>query len=652
MLTSVLIANRGEIARRIIRTLGDLGIRSIAIYAENDPSKVHAEEADQAVLLEGQTVAETYLSAAQIIRVARLTGAQAIHPGYGFLSEDPAFAKAVEEAGLVFLGPKSDTIAQLGHKAKAKELANSLGVPTLGSYFSKDQDLEAYGREAEVMGYPVMLKAVAGGGGRGIRLVEHAPDFAEAFARSASEAEKSFGNGELLLEKSLRCARHVEVQILGDQHGQVLALGERDCSLQRRHQKILEETPAPCLEPEKRQILFDAAIQMAQGCQYQGAGTVEFLVGEGDDFYFLEMNPRLQVEHPVTEMALGIDLVAWQVKVASGLSLAPLKEHLAQKKPSFAIEARLCCEDPAADFLPQTGPMAALQLPQEGPFVRIDHAMAEGQDVSPYYDPMIAKIIVQGDSREEALQRLEKALGDLQLLGVKHNRDFLLACLNHEGFRSGQHTTATLGEMTVESTAQFKEAAIAGALELFGPQKSWPSWQDRLPRGTMPPVRLKLKQGEHGYLVLVTKRAEHFQVQVTLEGESQCFKFQMASLGAGHFQVQGEDDFVRFFACQTGTETWVGTSQSVAMFQKGSLLPEPKGQGAAKGVVTAPMAGVITVSSVSSGQKVIKGDTLFVLESMKMEYQIKAEANQEVKASLVQPGQQVSLGQVLVEFTQ
>ncbi len=438
MFRKILVANRGEIAVRILRACREMGIATVAVYSEADADAPHVYLADEAYPIGPAPAAESYLNIPKLIEVARKSGAEAVHPGYGFLAENPAFARAVQEAGLTFIGPSPEAMALMGDKAQARQRMAAAGVPVVPgvSQVASDEDLA---RAAERIGYPVLLKAAAGGGGKGMRVVWKPEDLAEAAAAARREAASAFGDDRLLVEKYLPRARHVEVQLLGDHHGTLLALYERECSVQRRYQKIIEEAPAPSLAPETRERLRQAALRAGQAVGYTNAGTVEFILDpDTQQFYFLEMNTRLQVEHPVTEMVLGIDLVQWQIRVAAG---EPLAQDLAQRTPrGHAIEVRVYAEDPAQGFLPTSGPLLLVREPQ-APGVRVDSGARPGFHVSPYYDPLIAKIIAHGEDREQARRRLVQALRETVYLGLPTNLAFLLDVLEHPDFREARvHT--------------------------------------------------------------------------------------------------------------------------------------------------------------------------------------------------------------------
>uniref|UniRef100_UPI002FC85DE8 acetyl-CoA carboxylase biotin carboxylase subunit n=1 Tax=Brevundimonas sp. TaxID=1871086 RepID=UPI002FC85DE8 len=436
---TLLIANRGEIACRVMRTAKAMGIKSVAVHSAIDRNARHVREADMAIDLGGAKPADSYLRIDALLNAAKASGAQAIHPGYGFLSENAGFARAIEQAGLLFLGPPASAIDAMGSKSAAKALMEAAGVPLVPGYHGEAQDIETFRAAADVIGYPVLLKATAGGGGKGMKVVERESELAEALASAQREAQSSFGDARMLVEKYVLKPRHVEIQVFADRHGHCLYLNERDCSIQRRHQKVVEEAPAPGLTPELRRAMGEAAVKAAQAIGYVGAGTVEFLLDERGDFFFMEMNTRLQVEHPVTEAITGLDLVAWQIRVARGEPLpltqaqVPLLGH--------AIEVRLYAEDPEHDFLPSTGRLSLYREPAAGPGRRVDTGVAEGDEVSPFYDPMLGKLIAWGDNREEARLRLLAMLSETCIGGVKTNLAFLRRVLAHPAFADAELDT-------------------------------------------------------------------------------------------------------------------------------------------------------------------------------------------------------------------
>jgi len=447
----VLIANRGEIALRIVRTLREMGVRSVAVFSDADREELHVRAADEAYRLGPPAPSESYLRIDRILEVAKKAGCDAIHPGYGFLSENADFAAAVTEAGLTFIGPTAESIGAAGDKLRARATMTAAGVPVIPGSENALADVAEIEAIANEIGFPVALKAVGGGGGKGIRVVHETSELGEAFARASAEALTAFGNGAMYIEKFLVNPKHIEIQILSDSHGNHLHLGERECSIQRRHQKLLEEAPSPNVDADLRARMGAAAVAAAEAVDYLGAGTVEFLVDDAGEFYFLEINTRIQVEHPVTELVYGIDLIRWQVRVAEGAEL-PFKQEELQPN-GHAIEIRLTAEDPAAGFFPQTGIVRALRMP-EGPGIRVDANLYPGQEISLHYDPMIGKIIAHGRDRDDAIERLKRALVEMRLVGLKTCAPLLLRLLDDDDFRAGRTNTGYLERYVVESDWQ------------------------------------------------------------------------------------------------------------------------------------------------------------------------------------------------------
>ncbi len=462
MFRKILIANRGEIAARIIRTCRRMGIATVAVYSEADATALHTREADEAVLIGPAAPAQSYLRGERLIEAARATGAEAIHPGFGFLSENGDFARAVREAGLVFIGPSAEAMAQMGSKTAARALMEQAGVPVVPGY-QGGGDEEAFLRAAESIGTPLLVKAAAGGGGKGMRVVEKLADLSDALASARREAQNAFGDDTVFLERYVTEPRHIEFQILADSHGNTLHLFERDCSIQRRHQKIIEESPSPAMTPALRQRMGEAAVAAARAVNYENAGTIEFIVDAIGNFYFLEMNTRLQVEHPVTELVTGLDLVEWQLRVAAGEALPWAQQELTQN--GHAIECRVYAEDPANNFLPVTG---RVLLAEEPAAARVDAGVKTGDEVTIHYDPMISKVIVHGETRDEALRRMEWALANYTLLGLTTNLSYLQALIAHPVFRAGEATThfiaQHMGDWGIREATIPDEALIALAL--------------------------------------------------------------------------------------------------------------------------------------------------------------------------------------------
>ena len=653
---SVLVANRGEIAVRVIRSAQQQGYRAIAVYSEADADARHVAVADEAVLIGPPAVAESYLDPERILQAARRTGAQAIHPGYGFLSENAAFAQACAEAGVVFIGPTPAAIEIMGNKAASKRRMLEAGVPCIPGYQDPDQSDQALLTAAQAIGVPLMVKAAAGGGGRGMRLVESLDALSEALAAARSEAENAFGSGELILEKAVMRPRHVEIQVFGDNEGNVIHLGERDCSVQRRHQKVVEEAPCPVMTEALRAAMGEAAVNAARSIDYVGAGTVEFLLDADGEFYFLEMNTRLQVEHPVTEMITGIDLVALQFRIAQGYPLPMSQEDVTLT--GHAIEVRLYAEDSSNDFLPATG-RAVLWQPPSGEGIRVDHGLRTGQEVSPFYDPMIAKIIAHGEDRQTALRRLVRALESTVLFGVPNNRRFLIDALAREDFAAGAATTAFIednftaddlqpdavdaADMALAAVLQYRQRQRdAGGVFANNAPIDW-GWRNGRPIDG----HFRYLEGEQGMDVVVREQepgaysvgvgAESFVINhLDSEGDHRDLVLVdglrmgvwHASTGRGQIELQCRGRY----HCVTNTLAFTaGDAETVG-----------------SGTVTAPMHGSVLQLAVAAGDTVAEGQLLAVMEAMKMEHRLTAEVSGVVSAVHVAQGDQVAADTVIL----
>jgi propionyl-CoA carboxylase alpha chain/3-methylcrotonyl-CoA carboxylase alpha subunit len=625
MIASLLIANRGEIARRIIRTARRMGMRTVAVYSEADARAPHVRDADEAVAIGPAPARESYLSASAILAAARRTAAEAIHPGYGFLSENAEFATAVIDEGRVWVGPPPAAIRAMGLKDAAKRLMAASGVPVTPGYLGDDQAEETLAREAAAIGWPVLIKAVAGGGGKGMRAVHAAGEFTAALAGARREAAAAFGDDRVLLEKLIASPRHIEVQVFADSHGEVVHLFERDCSLQRRHQKVIEEAPAPGIDPETRRVLCEAAVRAARAVDYQGAGTVEFIAdaSEGlrpDRVWFMEMNTRLQVEHPVTEAVTGLDLVEWQLRVASGEPLPLRQDEIALA--GHAIEARLYAEDPSHGFLPSVGPLTHLRLPD---FVRIDAGVDEGGEVTPFYDPMIAKLVAHADSRETAAARLAEAARSVEAWPVKTNAAFLARCAGHPDFVAGRIDTGFIDARLATLTAPAPPAVPPGAVaklagraeaEASSPASPWSS------------------RGRAGGLRLNQPSARSATVYADGAPVTAVFDFHAPAVG---IDLPGRDVLV----FSEGTAIRLSTTRPVETAGAAALLD---------GAVLTPMPGRIVSVAVVEGEAVIAGQALVVLEAMKMEHALTAPADGRVKELRVAAGDQVTEGIVAVRL--
>lgn len=645
----VLVANRGEIACRVIRSARDAGYATVAVFSEADASAPHVRMADQSVCIGPASAAESYLNIDRVLDAARRTGADAIHPGYGFLSENAAFAKACEEAQITFVGPSSESILVMGDKARAKERMEAAGVPCVPGHRWQNQATAKIGdlaKAADAIGYPLLVKASAGGGGRGMRRVDSAEELPGALDSARAEAEAAFGSGDLLMEKLIEGARHVEVQVMADQHGLTLHLGERDCSVQRRHQKVIEEAPCPVVDESLRERLGAAAVDAAAAIGYLGAGTIEFLLAADGSFYFLEMNTRLQVEHPVTELVTGLDLVDLQLRVASGAPLGFSQEDV--QLCGHAIEARLYAEDPERGFMPQTG-RVELWRPAAGEGIRCDGGIREGQEISSFYDPMLAKLIASGPDRDTALRRLRRALRETRLLGVQHNAAFLDRVLAHSTFAEGQATTSFLeGEFAAgDEAGDEPESWVFGvAASLFVAERGGElaGWRSTGHSGTS---MIKLRCGEHSALVHLTSHAGPRYV---------------ARLGDRSFEITrhgsvGSEQRISVDGiCSSVATAWDADCGTLHLACGGRshsferILPGAEaGEGAADGMVRSPLAGRVASVQVEAGAVVSRGQPLLVLEAMKLETVVVSPCDGTVATVKVAETDQVARGQVMIE---
>ena len=640
MFAKILIANRGEIACRVIDTCRRMGVRTVAVHSDVDAGARHVEMADEAVPLGGAAPADSYLRGDAIIAAMKATGAEAVHPGYGFLSENPGFVRAVEAAGLVFVGPSAKAIDAMGLKDAAKALMEEAGVPVVPGYHGIDQADVRLAQEAAKIGWPVLIKAVAGGGGKGMRKVEREADFADALDAARSEARNAFGDDRVLIEKYVSTPRHIEVQVFGDGE-RAVHLFERDCSLQRRHQKVIEEAPAPGMTPEMRAAMGAAAVRAAEAIGYSGAGTVEFIVDASDGlradrFYFMEMNTRLQVEHPVTEAVTGVDLVEWMLRVASGEPLWVEQADLALN--GHAFEARLYAEDAAAGFLPATGTLTHLRFPAG---VRAETGVRPGDAISPWYDPMIAKLIVHGPTRDVALRKLERALATTQVAGTVTNLSFLWRLSRHEGFAAGQVDTGLIERNAEALTARPVPCARARSLAAIGALG--------LPSGSA-------DQGFHLWSPLTWSQpllwhGEAIEAQVTVRGPG---RFTAAVGEAAHeveraapgWWIDGAPVAAEVARGPGAVHVFWGNTYSFA-------VPDPldvAGTASVAGAVEAPMPGLVKTVFVAAGETVAAGDRLAVLEAMKMEHTLRAPRDGVVAKVLAAAGAQVEAGAALVRL--
>ncbi|NWC00094.1 acetyl/propionyl/methylcrotonyl-CoA carboxylase subunit alpha [Pseudomonas gingeri] len=640
----ILIANRGEIACRVILGAQALGYRTVAVFSEADAQARHVQLADEAVCIGPPPVAQSYLNSAALLDAARRTGADALHPGYGLLSENAQFAQACLDAGLTFIGPSPAAIDLMGSKRRSKIAMLAAGVPCIAGYQGAAQDDATLAREAEAIGYPLMIKASAGGGGRGMRRVRRPEDLAQQIHSARSEALNAFGSDELILEQALIEPRHVEIQLFGDQHGQLIHLGERDCSIQRRHQKVIEEAPCPIMTAELRQAMGEAALKAGRAVNYVGAGTVEFLLDARGQFYFLEMNTRLQVEHPVSEMITGLDLVAWQINVAAGLPL-PLRQEQVEFK-GHAIEVRLYAEDPTRDFLPQTGPILGWE---PAPGIRIDHGLLEGDAISPFYDPLLGKLIAHGATREEARRKLLRAVEDCVLLGIASNQRLLAQLLRHPSFVEGRFSTAFIDEHFSEHPSYIPSTAeLALAAALFYRQAAGrhapglSGWRNTAsaPR----PYRLALEDTNFD-LLLSDGPAESLLIQRGAE----CIELRLLECDARWVRVQIDAVIRRHAYRLDGDQLWLCTGPGSLHLRDRTLASAQAPNIVGSGTLTAPMDGAIVQVLVSEGSPVCKGQLLMVLEAMKMEHPLKAGVDGVVRRVRVIHGDQVKNRQILLE---
>ncbi|WP_305799903.1 acetyl/propionyl/methylcrotonyl-CoA carboxylase subunit alpha [Paracoccus sp. Z118] len=636
MFDKILIANRGEIACRVIDTCRKLGVGTVAVYSDADRGARHVSMADEAVHIGGPAPKDSYLRGDTIIRAALDTGAQAIHPGYGFLSENPDFVDAVTAAGLVFIGPSADAIRAMGLKDAAKALMEKAGVPVVPGYHGADQDAAFLADQADRIGYPVLIKAVAGGGGKGMRKVDAPPDFADALASAQGEAQTAFGNPSVLIEKYVTAPRHIEVQVFGD-GTRAVHLFERDCSLQRRHQKVIEEAPAPGMTTEVRAAMGAAAVRAAEAIGYAGAGTIEFIVDGSnglrpDGFWFMEMNTRLQVEHPVTEAITGVDLVEWQLRVASGEPLPKRQDELTIT--GHAFEARLYAEDVPAGFLPATGRLAHLKFAGNA---RVETGVRQGDSISPWYDPMIAKVVTHGPTRAIALRALETALVDTEVAGTVTNIDFLIALTRHEGFRRGEVDTGLIARdldqlldqaepppetraLAALGVAGLHEPDVRGGITLWSPLKRTVTWE-----------------GGEGVVEVLGPGV----ARVTLDGTAHEVLWQ-----GERWWVNGAPRRSRIVTHPAGVSVFGG--RSLTLVPQDPLDRQTEAAGG--GLTLSPMPGLVKAVFVAPGQQVAAGDRLAILEAMKMEHTLTAARDGTVAEVLAQAGDQVEAGAALIRL--
>ncbi|MGP4844704.1 acetyl/propionyl/methylcrotonyl-CoA carboxylase subunit alpha [Marinobacter sp. 1Y8] len=647
MIRKILIANRGEIAVRVMKTAQALGYRTVAVYSDADRDALHVQIADEAVHIGPSAVSESYLRQDAILEAARKTGADAIHPGYGFLSENADFAKACEQAGLVFIGPPAAAIELMGSKRRSKVAMQEAGVPVVPGFEAANASDEQLIEAAASVGLPVMIKASAGGGGRGMRLVHEASQLADQIQRARSEAKNAFGDDELILEKAVIEPRHIEIQVFADTQGNAVYLGERDCSIQRRHQKVVEEAPSPFMTPELRAAMGEAAVQAAKACQYVGAGTVEFLVDSERNFYFLEMNTRLQVEHPVTELITGQDLVAWQLRVAEGRPLPLTQDQISLT--GHAIEVRLYAEDPADNFMPQTGQLECYAVAAvDG--VRYDSGVQQGDTVSPFYDPMLAKVIAYGEDRADAQRRLLRALEDSQIFGVTTNRHFLSRVIAHPVFTAGEATTAFLEQDFVEDESlqspppTLRELALAALILARADfARSGAQHWSNSPATPMP---LTLEINDTPYAVTLLRQGN----QVTLKHGDDAIALTVVSLSDTRLDFIDNGVRQRCQYQRRDDHLYLQQLSRSLCIRDTTHAPVSGIAGAASDQILASMDGAIIDVRAAEGAQVSKGDTLVILEAMKMEHPLIADRDGIVARVHVSAGTQVKRRQLLVEL--
>ncbi len=662
MFSSLLIANRGEIACRVIRTARRMGLKTVAVYSDADAASPHVAMADTAVRIGPAPARESYLNVDAILDAAKRSGAKAVHPGYGFLSENAAFAEACAKAGLIFVGPPPSAIRAMGLKDAAKALMTKAGVPVVPGYHGDDQSLANLAKEAARVGYPVLIKAVAGGGGKGMRRVEKAADFATAFEGAQREAQAAFGDARVLIERYVATPRHIEIQVFADSHGNAVHLFERDCSLQRRHQKVVEEAPAPDMPVEMRRLMGEAAVKCAKAIGYQGAGTVEFIADASrglkpDGFFFMEMNTRLQVEHPVTEMITGLDLVEWQLRVAAGEELPCTQDDL--EINGHAVEVRLYAEDPAKGFLPSTGRLARLKLPEGDVHIRVDAGVAEGGEVSMFYDPMIAKIIGWDQTRGGALARLANALETAEVAGPRTNLAFLISTLRHPDFIAGNVDTGFIdrhkGDLVPSSSAVPHDALVFGALfELLqrqarangAAQSPWQHLDGWRLGGERQHEALRFTDGGNDRVLSVTYRTKGWRVDAGDGGIDVEAAFESdGSIGAS---LNGRRAQARVL--RVGADVVVLMSgRSFTLRPHDPLEAADHGEHASSDL-TAPMPGKIVQLLVKPGDRVRRGQALAIIEAMKMEHTLAAPGDLTVKTAPFRAGDQVNEGAIIVSF--
>lgn len=660
MFKKLLIANRGEIACRIIKTARRLGIKTVAIYSEADTNSAHVSMADEAVFIGPSPASESYLKIENIMNAILSTGADAVHPGYGFLSENREFAKAVEAVGVTFVGPSSDSIKMMGDKIEAKTLAIEAKVNTVPGYMGIIKDEDEAVKIAAKIGFPVMIKAAAGGGGKGMRVVHSKNEVKQAYRSASNEARNSFRDDRIFIEKFIEKPRHIEIQVLADKHGNIVCLGERECSIQRHHQKVIEEAPSPLLDEKTRQKMYKQCVSLAKKVGYYSAGTVEFIADSKKNFYFLEMNTRLQVEHPVTEYITGVDLVEQMLRVAAGEKLKIAQKDV--KLNGWAIESRIYAEDPARGFLPSSGRISEYKEPQISTNVRVDSGVYEGGQVSMFYDAMVAKLITYGKDRKSAIEQMQSALGEYVIRGISHNISFLEAVMGHQHFASGDITTNFIAEQYPEGF--FGAELTSDTTKIFLSVAAFVFLRDAERAGTIT-GQLKGRKRHISNLWIIKIGNDSFSVYAKakengydLRHESEHFSVRSSwVLGNRLFQgtVDGKQVYVQiehfaggFHLTHAGSKAKV-TVRTPRTAELDKFLPEPK-SGRDSSKVEAPISGVIVDVKVKEGEKVKKGQELFILEAMKMENIICSDRDAEIKKVHLKKGDNTTYGQIVLEF--
>ncbi len=652
--TKVLVANRGEIALRVMRSAKAMGYDTVAVYSEADKDAPHVAFADEAVCLGAPQANQSYLVIEKIIEACLKTGADAVHPGYGFLSENTEFCAACQENNITFIGPDPKAIELMGNKRLAKIEMISAGVPCIPGYEGKAQDEETLLDEAIKIGFPIMVKATAGGGGRGMRLVMSEEEFSAQLKTAKSEALNAFGSDEMILEKAVMSPRHIEIQVFADRHGNCVYLGERDCSVQRRHQKVVEEAPSPFVNEDLRQRMGEAAVNAAKACDYVGAGTVEFLTDDDGNFYFLEMNTRLQVEHPVTELVTGVDLVSWQLMVAAGAKLPLQQKDISLN--GHAMEVRLYAEDPALGFMPQTGNILTWFY-REGDGLRMDAGIQQGQVVSPYYDPMLAKVIAHGATRDEARRKLMTSLKNLELLGVRSNRGFLFNIVKHPVFAQGGATTSfiendfandpTLSPHALNTEQQALSAWLFYLSSALGNVQAGERafWRNSNPA----PTWFDLEHCSEKHAVAITV-VDAVKQKFSVQAQESTFDFSLIELQEQKlvYSHAGIKKSISFALNPEG-DLYLSSHEGCVCVQDKTHAPAAALDGAGSGLIKASMDGGIIDVLVEEGATVEKGQTLVILEAMKMEHAMKADMSGVVKSIMVSKGDQVKGRQLLLE---